>query len=758
MSHSKMKASTILTLIAVDWCFLLFGIIHGTQSEDCTEICEYSPQHMNADCSGRNLGRIPAASQCSNAHFLDFRKNSLQYLDERSLSGFENLRYIYLEENRIRSIAPGTFAACVNLKRIYLQNNPIVNIVNNTFLGLSNLERLFLNNAQLEIVEAGAFFGLNSIERLFLKNNSLRTLPRNVFHNLRTLRSLMLSNNELEYLHPEQFHGLSQLSHIEIQENRLTRLESELFRLLPRLTSLNASSNSISEIQNGAFDFDDPDILPNLERIDLSYNKIVSVYNISNVLVEIPQLFFAGNPMYCGCSNLILLKWYDRHGNSTIITNPGTEVICQGPRDYVDSAMKDVSKEIISMCNEPKPIEVPNSGNKQIDFAGVTPVGNVNTDDGQVPKESGKNQTAVALGSSYTEPKESKLYMIIGITAISSCVLVITVFGILIVRKFSNSRRPSVGNSDKDVKELAPSLQPTTRIVDNPIPEEDLSSEEDLYEPIANMQEFPPPRHSRNRLISERSTDSAFSEGSFPESEDFTPPTYPPPPPPPHQSALSGYIPFYQSENGKVFLCIRCPHSLVSDSTHPPLAHSVSVPAHCCDLANTGSLQSQRQPLLIRQHSYPERCRAATFTCANQSNDQVEIQPDGELPSYAQATKQHRSSEGDIRTQKSREPHIQSLDYVNENQRQDGPPIPLQTNTADQFQLDALGSYPSTNPFSTQRPHPENRTSSSTSPSRKVSFSNVTAVYTQDSPVCDQNPPVYTQHQLIHVQNKPVCT
>ncbi|XP_072028127.1 uncharacterized protein [Amphiura filiformis] len=748
--HVTMKTSAILTLFAVEYCIFLCGTIPVVWTEECNEICDYSPDHNHADCSNQNLDIIPVASQCSEASFLDFRRNALQYLDESSLSGYGKLRYVYLEYNNIRNITPRAFAACVELKEIFLQNNPLVIIVNNTFYGLSKLRNLYLNVASLEVIEAGAFAGLNSIERLYLNDNGLRTLPHNVFHSLRTLRFLMLSNNRLEYFHSEQFQGLAQLKRIEIQNNLLMRLESGMFRGLPSLTSLIASHNSISEIHVGALEFES---LGNLAEIDLSFNNIIDVRNISSGLVDIQRVFFAGNPMSCGCTNEVLMQWYEKHvqESSTIIADTRTEVICQGPEDFTGMPMKDVSQAVILKCKDlPKPTSYDKT---EVSVATVLTgaSGYVEIIDGvpMINEDDDKRQMAVAqesaLGSDQQE--DGQMYMFIGISALVVCLAVIIIFAVLIYRRYSDSQRPRADTQDKNIKGCTPS--PRTGLTENPLPDEPPEEDEEvLYEPIANMQEFPT-RTSRSRLISERSFDSAFSEGSFPESDDISPPKYPPPPPPPHANqsgTLSGYIPVYQSENGKVYLCTKCPHSLV---------HSTSVPAHCSDLINP-----QSQPLLLRQHSYPERRQHPphhdpAYTYANQPNDQITSHHGQPLPSYAQVMK-HQLPEADFPAQ-TQEPQLAQM--YDQNEVQDNPPIPLQTDIADYSQLD-LSSYPSTNPFSTQRLRsatcvPSQHSSSQPCQPRRVSFSDVNTVYTQNTPVLTRDNP---GDNPVYIQNNPVST
>ena len=684
-----MKVSAVLTVFALKYCLFFYALIQEVKTQ-CNSVCDYQPDPIGfATCSSRSLTGIP--SECSAATYLDMRRNELHYLDETSLTGFDNLLYIYLERNNIRNITPRAFAACSLLRQIYLQHNPLVIIVDNAFFGLSGLRELYLNSANLQRLQPNAFAGLSSIERLYLGNNTLTTLPRTVFHDLRTLKILILSNNRLQPLHRDQFQGLTQLTHLDLQHNRITLLGDGLFRGLPggllSLKTLNLSNNAISEIQRGAFDFT---ITANLEELDLSNNGIVSVINMPAQLVDIKNVFFAGNPMSCDCDNLLLMEWYERH-NSSLDTNR-RNIICHGPGQLTDIRMENVSKDVIETCKR-----APTSKEYlEMESIGLTTTSlKYKLDRVSVGSDKENDEIAIAQPSQNIDKEDDNLFMFVGIAAVAVCLIVIIIGTIIMCKWFGvKNRHSQVPQEDR------PPTIPGLQITENPLQEHADESElatdvddDEVYELVSTMPDF---ARRRSRKISERSVDSAYSEGSTPDSIDYPPPNYPPPPPPPHQT-FSGYIPVFQSKNGEVYLCTRCPHDSLANSGQPMLMHSVSVPSHCSDLGNRPHSKSQPPPLL-RQKSFPESYHHSTHYIPTQAciMNQTPSQNHEEPPIYANPAKCRRISDSIVQTQTQVPEETSS--YRHQDSPQDSPPIPLQTDIADYTQID-LSSYPSTNPF-----------------------------------------------------------
>ncbi len=344
----KGKIFILVGLIVFDFtCELGSGTIIGSEGQNCNgSDCTYVLSAQFAGCNSLRLAQIPP--QCSSAVYLDMRKNDLQYLDETSLTGFQQLRYVYLDGNQIRNITPGAFAQCPKIRAVYLQNNEIGVVHSQVFSGLRDLRYLYLNSAEVQRIQSGAFSGLLALQRLYLSDNFIRTIPHDLFHDLSNLQILTLANNRIQTLASDTFDGLANLLYLDIKFNRLTTIPSGLFRNLFLLKSLIVSYNSINTIEEGAIDLEE---LPYLDLLDMRNNSLHTVEHMSSSRNP-PQnvnLHFAGNPIHCNCHAKWLLKWYQLNSGSPRANESGAVVICQGPQALVDQPILNISNDQL-MC------------------------------------------------------------------------------------------------------------------------------------------------------------------------------------------------------------------------------------------------------------------------------------------------------------------------------------------------------------------------------------------------------------------------
>lgn len=162
----------------------------GLSPYGCPAECNCNTISHIADCSDRNLTRVPAR----------FPKD---------------IRRIRLERNNITEIGPYAFQ---NLKR---------------------LQRIDLSNNNLHKIDPMAFSGgLQALTTLILFNNKLEHLPANVFGELNNLQILLLNANSLQIIHKDLFQSLTDLQLLSLYDNNIFSLTSGTFQALKNVKTM----------------------------------------------------------------------------------------------------------------------------------------------------------------------------------------------------------------------------------------------------------------------------------------------------------------------------------------------------------------------------------------------------------------------------------------------------------------------------------------------------------------------------------------
>lgn len=130
--------------------------------------------------------------------------------------------------NRNLSRVPVSFPK--DIKRIRLERNNITDIGPYAFQGLKRLQRIDLSNNNLYKIDALAFSGgLQALNSLILYSNKLEHLPVNVFNELSQLQLLLLNANSLQTIHKDLFHALANLNLLSLYDNNIATLSSGTF-------------------------------------------------------------------------------------------------------------------------------------------------------------------------------------------------------------------------------------------------------------------------------------------------------------------------------------------------------------------------------------------------------------------------------------------------------------------------------------------------------------------------------------------------
>lgn len=200
------------------WCLpFLLGISNSLEnSSESYCICSLYNEQYTADCSSRNLIKIPDCVPKTTRHF-SFAANNLQYQSKQ-------------------------FKRFKNLVSLNLSGNRWFDPRNDSFCGLSKLRTLYLNKTDFQ-GSPGVFSGLTHLNTLYLNDNYLRfTLPNDLFGELFNLESLDLSGNKLD-AHDFQFAKLSGLLNLDLSKSEVSFQGKHSFVGLSKLKILSLSNS-----------------------------------------------------------------------------------------------------------------------------------------------------------------------------------------------------------------------------------------------------------------------------------------------------------------------------------------------------------------------------------------------------------------------------------------------------------------------------------------------------------------------------------
>ena len=198
---------TILFLIS----FLSVSIVHQTLVSTSYYPSGSVPcklyNHTNADCSHRQLNRVPVIHDDSIKTF-DLSHNKLGNLGGKAhFKQFGLLTALNLSNNQITGFDNATFQGLKSLLTLDLSNHNIIEIHGEPFKHLSLLLTLYLYGTctdspqkTLFYIAPSAFTGLFNLQHLDLKCNVISSLPADIFANLTKLRYLDIGSSNLKQI------------------------------------------------------------------------------------------------------------------------------------------------------------------------------------------------------------------------------------------------------------------------------------------------------------------------------------------------------------------------------------------------------------------------------------------------------------------------------------------------------------------------------------------------------------------------------
>ncbi|XP_048356896.1 leucine-rich repeat-containing G-protein coupled receptor 5 isoform X1 [Sphaerodactylus townsendi] len=217
--------------------------------------------------------------------------NHISFVPPNCFSGLVSLRHLWLDDNSLTDIPVQAFKNLPALQAMTLALNKIHHIPDYAFGTLSSLVVLHLHNNRICSLGKKCFDGLHSLETLDLNYNNLDEFPSSV-RALRSLKELGFHSNNIKSIPEHAFVGNPSLIAIHFYDNPIQIVGKSTFQHLPELRTLTLNGASqITEFPDltGTRSLESLtltgsqitylpetvcDQLPNLQVLDLSYNRL----------------------------------------------------------------------------------------------------------------------------------------------------------------------------------------------------------------------------------------------------------------------------------------------------------------------------------------------------------------------------------------------------------------------------------------------------------------------------------------------------
>uniref|UniRef100_A0A2I3FXK1 Toll-like receptor 4 n=2 Tax=Nomascus TaxID=325165 RepID=A0A2I3FXK1_NOMLE len=163
-----------------------------------------------------------------------------------------------LSFNPLRHLGSYSFFSFPELQVLDLSRCEIQTIEDGAYQSLSLLSTLILTGNPIQSLALGAFSGLSSLQKLVAVETNLASLENFPIGHLKTLKELNVAHNLIQsFKLPEYFSNLTNLEHLDLSSNKIQSIyckDLQVLHQMPLLNlSLDLSLNPMNFIQPGAF-------------------------------------------------------------------------------------------------------------------------------------------------------------------------------------------------------------------------------------------------------------------------------------------------------------------------------------------------------------------------------------------------------------------------------------------------------------------------------------------------------------------------
>lgn len=238
----------------------------------------------------------------ANVTSIKIANSSIEYISPSAFSGLDELYSVNLTSIGIDLIHPDTFANNTKLKILTLSGNNL-NVMQSLsspytdyMLKSPSIEELDISNCNMQEFLPTAFSQMKNIIYINLAGNKLTTLPQGLFDKTDTIEELDLSYNSIATLPKQLFNktslGILHLKYNEIVSNldfvpkdvqkldlsynKIVDVTNVMFKGIENLGNLILKGNKIKKINQAAFF-----TIKGLRHIDLSFNDLDQISTLT---------------------------------------------------------------------------------------------------------------------------------------------------------------------------------------------------------------------------------------------------------------------------------------------------------------------------------------------------------------------------------------------------------------------------------------------------------------------------------------------
>lgn len=160
------------------------------QATQCPRECVCNKAAQIADCSHRNLTKVPSSFPMDIKRIkLDW--NNITELGPMAFKNLKRLQRIDLSNNNLQRIDPLAFSGGLqSLNSLLLYRNKLSQLPATLFNELSHLQILLLNTNALQCIHKGLFAPLTNLNLLSLFDNNIQTLANGTFDGLKNIKTM----------------------------------------------------------------------------------------------------------------------------------------------------------------------------------------------------------------------------------------------------------------------------------------------------------------------------------------------------------------------------------------------------------------------------------------------------------------------------------------------------------------------------------------------------------------------------------------
>ncbi|XP_072182197.1 CD180 antigen-like [Diadema setosum] len=264
--------------------------------------------------SFNNFERIGthAFNGLKNLEVLDLSHNNLDPLTHVSLSDLNSLNHLRLADCSITGVLQ------LNVHSLKILDFHDTEGIPPPMLSPGILQRytpllqtINFENTNIHVLDLwdfnrgiSSFEGLEDLRILNLGRTNMFFVPDGFFQNLTTLRELYLHESRLS-LKASLLEGFSTLQILSLSDNEISHIPHDFLKYTIQLRDLSLAKNNLRFLNGDLFR------KVNLTRLDLSYNKLVTLQftTFEPILQTLSVLDLGQNPWVCNCSLEWLPKW-----------------------------------------------------------------------------------------------------------------------------------------------------------------------------------------------------------------------------------------------------------------------------------------------------------------------------------------------------------------------------------------------------------------------------------------------------------------